>query len=229
MKEIYYDCSVIMDKKYTKEEEGINAISHGIGFLMGLVVCIIFLVKGYRYGNPIIQLSLWLYLFGVLSSYLFSTLYHACSPNSRWKRTLRRLDHAAIYWHIAGSYSPITLIALYDAGMWGWGIFSFCWLCAIVGTTLTLCTLKKHSYLETTCFVLMGLVILVAFKQFYERVDTWIVFWVIAEGVSFITGAVLYSFHKVKYIHSVFHFFVLLGDVCHMIAVWKILSMFLGA
>ncbi|MBR7134112.1 MAG: hemolysin III family protein, partial [Bacteroidaceae bacterium] len=89
------------------------------------------------------------------------------------------------------------------------------------------CTLKKHSYIETACFVLMGLVILVAFKQFYNQVTPWVVFWVIAEGVSYITGAVLYSFHKVKYIHSVFHFFVLVGDVCHMIAVWLILELFL--
>lgn len=217
-----------MKKKYTKEEEKINWLSHGVGALMGLVVCSIFLYKGYAAGDALIQLSLWLYMFGVLSSYIFSTLYHVCEYGSVWKMRLRRLDHAAIYWHIAGSYSPITLIVLQDAGYWGWGIFFFCWLCAIVGTSLTLCTLKKHSYLETACFVLMGLVILVAIKYFYERVDGWVLFWVIAEGVSYITGAVLYSFHKVKYIHSVFHFFVLLGDICHMVAVWKILDMFLA-
>ncbi|MBQ2787732.1 MAG: hemolysin III family protein, partial [Bacteroidaceae bacterium] len=96
----------------------------------------------------------------------------------------------------------------------------------IVGTCVSLFSLKKHNYVETACFVLMGLVILVAIKQFYERVDFWVLFWIIAEGVSYITGAVLYSFHKVKYIHSVFHFFVLLGDVCHFVAVWKILDIF---
>lgn len=216
-----------MDKKYTVGEEYVNSISHGIGFLMGLVVCIIFIVHGYDSDDSVARFSLWLYLFGVLSSYLFSTLYHAFPPESRWKRRLRKMDHAAIYWHIAGSYSPITLIALRDVDYWGWGIFIFCWLCAIVGTCLSLFNLKKHSILETICYVLMGLTILVAFKPFYEHVDFWIVFWVIAEGVSYITGAVLYSFHKVKYVHSVFHFFVLLGDICHMIAVWKIIDIFL--
>ncbi len=216
-----------MEKKYTKEEELINSISHGVGVLMGLVVCTIFLIKGFSSDNTVFMLGLWLYLFGVLSSYLFSTIYHACRSDSKYKKVLRRLDHAAIYWHIAGSYSPITLIAMHDTGAWGWGIFIFIWLCALVGTSLTLCTLEKHSYVETACFVLMGLVILVAFKQFYEQVTPWVVFWVIAEGVSYIVGAVLYSLHKVKYIHSVFHFFVLLGDVCHMIAVWLILDIFL--
>lgn len=213
-----------MSKKYTKEEERVNAISHGVGILMGLVVCTFFLIRGYEWGDGIVQLSLWLYMFGVVSSYLFSTLYHSAPADSVRKANLRKLDHAAIYWHIAGSYSPITLIVMQDAGYWGWGIFFFCWLCAIIGTFMSLFALKKHNYIETACFVLMGLVILVAIKQFYELVDGWVFFWVIAEGVSYITGAVLYSFHKVKYIHSVFHFFVLLGDVCHMIAVWKIID-----
>ncbi|MBQ6694077.1 MAG: hemolysin III family protein [Bacteroidaceae bacterium] len=216
-----------MEKRYTKEEEWINALSHGAGALMGIVVCTLFLIKAYMGdAGTMAILSLWLYMFGVVSSYVFSTLYHAWPPEKPARKWMRRLDHAAIYWHIAGSYSPITLIVLIDADAWGWGIFAFCWLCAIVGTCVSLFSLKKHNYVETACFVLMGLVILVAIKQFYERVDFWVLFWIIAEGVSYITGAVLYSFHKVKYIHSVFHFFVLLGDVCHFVAVWKILDMF---
>lgn len=214
-------------KVYTKEEERINAISHAVGILMGVVVCIIFLVNGYTHGNAVAQLSLWLYMFGVVSSYLFSTLYHSVPADRPLKQSLRKFDHAAIYWHIAGSYSPVMLIAMHDVAYWGWGIFFFCWLCAIIGTFISLFSLKKHNYIETACFVLMGLVILVAIKQFYECVNGWIFFWVIAEGVSYIVGAVLYSFHKVKYIHSVFHFFVLLGDVCHMIAVWMIIEQFL--
>ncbi len=216
-----------MNKKYTKEEELVNAISHGAGAVMSLVVCVAFLLYGYRYGDAVTKTALWLYLFGVLSSYLLSTAYHACPAESAWKLSLRKLDHAAIYWHIAGSYSPITLIALRDVGYWGWGIFSFCWLCAIVGTILSIYNLKEQSRLETVCYVLMGLTILVALKPFYESVGGWILFWVIAEGVCYIIGAVLYGFHKVKYIHSVFHFFVLMGDICHMIAVWKIVGLYL--
>jgi hemolysin III len=111
--------------------------------------------------------------------------------------------------------------------VWAWSIFAFVWLSAIVGTALSLRKLKSHSYLETACYVLMGLSILVAFKPFHDCVGTAIVLWVVAEGVSYIVGAVLYSFKKVPYMHSVFHGFVLLGDVFHMIAVYKVLEMFL--
>ena len=213
------------DKRYTKEEEKVNAISHGVGIVVGLVVAVIFLVRGTNIGLDAWGMaSLWLYMFGMLSSYIFSTSYHACSPSSPWKRRLRKLDHSAIYWHIAGSYSPITLIALRDVGYWGWGIFTFCWLCAIAGTIISLRGLKKHNKIETVCFVLMGLTIVVAMKQFWDAVSAGIFFWVVGEGVAYITGAIFYSFHKVKYVHAVFHFFVLLGTLCHMIAVWLILQ-----
>lgn len=217
-------------KKYTIGEEWVNAISHGVGTLMGAIVCIWFLKFGYDNGSTLAIFGLWLYLFGVVSSYLASTLYHALSSKHETaKKRLRQFDHAAIYWHIAGSYSPITLIAMLSAGfnVWGWVIFGFVWLCAIVGTSLSFRKMKAHSYFETACYVLMGLSILVAFKPFHDSVGTAIVLWVVAEGISYILGAVLYGFKKMRYMHSVFHGFVLLGDVFHMIAVYKVLEMFL--
>lgn len=213
------------NKRYTKEEERINAISHAVGILGGVIVGAFFLLKGAE-----VKLDNWgmfsvvLYLFGMLSSYIFSTSYHACSADSAWRARLRKLDHSAIYWHIAGSYSPVTLIALRDVGYWGWGIFIFCWVCAIAGTIISFCGLKKHNKIETVCFVLMGLTILVAMKQFWDAVSLGVFLWVIGEGVAYIIGAVFYSFHKVKYVHAVFHFFVLLGTMCHMMAVWGILK-----
>ncbi|MBO7239017.1 MAG: hemolysin III family protein [Bacteroidaceae bacterium] len=212
-------------KKYTVKEEKWNAISHSVGIVGGLVVSALFInevvTKG---GDGWALTSVLLYMFGMLSSYTFSTLYHSCPPESKWRKKLRKLDHSAIYWHIAGSYSPMMLIAMRDTGYWGWGIFFFCWLCAIVGTSLSLYSLKKHNILETVCYVLMGLTIVVAMKQFYNAVPLSVFLWVVGEGVAYITGAVFYSFHKVKYIHTVFHFFVLLGSVCHMIAVWYVIS-----
>lgn len=212
-------------KKYTVEEERWNAISHSVGIVGGLVVSALFIKEVIaKDGDGWALASVLLYMFGMLSSYTFSTLYHACSPENKWRKTLRKLDHSAIYWHIAGSYSPITLIAMRDVGYWGWGIFAFCWLCAIVGTSLSLYSLKKHNVLETVCYVLMGLTIVVAMKQFYNAVPLRVFLWVVGEGVTYITGAVFYSFHKVKYIHTVFHFFVLMGSVCHILAVWYVLN-----
>ena len=112
---------------------------------------------------------------------------------------LRHWDHAAIYWHIAGSYSPLTLIALRTQGYWGWSLFIFVWACAIAGTIISFVRLKEHSNIETFCYIGMGLSVLVAFKPLIDSVSTAAVVWIIAEGVSYITGAIFYSFNKKRY------------------------------
>ena len=211
-------------KKYTKEEEKFNAISHAAGIVIGTIVGALFLRTAIKSGDSLMVLGVVLYIFGTLASYIFSTSYHACSPDRALKQRLRKFDHAAIYWHIAGCYSPITLVALRDSGYWGRGLFIFVWLCAIAGTIISLRKLKPHNRVETVCFVLMGMVVLVAFKPLLEAVPFSVVGWIIAEGVCYVAGAVLYSFHKVKHMHSVFHIFVLLGTICHMVAVWKIIG-----
>ena len=215
---------------YSLGEEIFNCITHGLGLVMSLAVCIFFLVKGTLSDSWITTFSLILYLVGVCSSYAASTIYHAI-PGERVKAKAiaRKFDHAAIYWHIAGSYSPLTLIAIRTGGeqIWGWVIFGFVWLCALIGTGLSFRKMKAQSYLETSCYVLMGLTILVAFKPFYETCGLPVVLWVIGEGIAYITGAVLYSFKKVPYFHSIFHIFVILGDICHMIATWKVIQMFI--
>lgn len=216
--------------RYSQSEEIANTISHLIGTIMGVIVCLFFLVKAYQSGDTLSIFSLYLYFFGVVSSYLASFLYHACSASKeKSKLLLRKFDHAAIYWHIAGSYSPVTLIALYKYGTVGWAfaIFALVWISAIVGTILTFRKMKSHSYLKTACYVIMGLSILIAFKPFYDSVGMKVLLLVILEGVSYIVGAVLYSFKKVKYIHSVFHVFVIFGDIFHMLAVCNIIQIYL--
>jgi hemolysin III len=213
--------------KYTKGEERTNYLSHGGGAVFGIVVGILLLIYCYRHENVWMQWGIWLYMFGMLGSYIASTVYHACSATSKWKERLRKWDHAAIYWHIAGSYSPITLLALREQGYWGWSLFIFIWLCAIVGTVMSFCKLKDHSNLETFCYVLMGLTVLVAFKPLIDSVSPEAVIWIIAEGVSYITGALFYTLHKKKYMHTVFHVFVLGGSVCHILAVWDMLKEYL--
>ena len=220
-----------MKKQNTESiaEEIVNISTHGIGLAMTLAVCIYFLIRSWVTGSWLAPLSFALYLFGVVSSYAASVIYHAIpASKATAKAQARKVDHAAIYWHIAGSYSPLTLVAMRHGGeaVWGIVIFTFVWLCAIVGTGLSFRKMKAQSYLETTCYVLMGLTILVAFKPFYDSCGLSIVLWVVAEGVAYIVGAVLYSFKKIPYIHSVFHVFVILGDICHMVATWKMIQMF---
>lgn len=215
---------------YSLPEEILNSITHGLGLAMSLAVCTFFLVTGLTEDSWIVTFSLILYLIGVCSSYAASTIYHSIpSTRVKAKAIARKFDHGAIYWHIAGSYSPLTLIAIRTGGeaVWAWVIFGFVWLCALIGTGLSFRKMKAQSYLETACYVMMGLTILVAFKPFYDTCGLAIVLWVVGEGIAYITGAILYSFKKIPYIHSVFHVFVLLGDICHMIATWKVLQMFI--
>ena len=214
---------------YSFSEEILNTATHTVGLAMALAVCIFFLVRSSGAGSWLVPFSLALYLFGVVSSYTASVVYHAI-PGTKVeaKAWARKFDHAAIYWHIAGSYTPLTLVAMPSGGapVWGTAIFSFVWLCTIVGTALSFRKMKAQSYLETICYVLMGLTILIAFKPFYDSCGLTIVLWVVGEGIAYIVGAVLYSFKKIPYIHSAFHLFVILGDICHMVATWKMLQLF---
>jgi hemolysin III len=208
---------------FSHKEELWNSWSHAGGIALGVVFGAIFLIWCSRSEDGWATAGVILYLVGMLMSYVASTVYHALSARSVWKERLRKWDHAAIYWHIAGSYSPITLIAMRTQGYWGWTFFIFIWACAIAGTISSFIHIKDHSNLETICFVGMGLSVLVAFKPLIDCVTTGTIIWIIAEGVCYITGAVFYSLNKRKYMHTVFHFFVLAGSVCHIIAVWDIL------
>ena len=209
-----------MSISYTRKEELANSITHGFGVLLGLAASGIFLYIAYTHYDSLAQLGIWLYAFGVISSYLSSTLYHASRQGSSRREILRKFDHSAIYWHIAGSYSPITLIGMREDMFWGWTLFIVVWSCAIIGSVSSFRGLKEHSNLETICFIGMGLVVLLAFKPVLDAIGWTSMGWIIAEGVSFITGAVFYSMNKKRYMHTVFHAFVLLGTICHILAIW---------
>jgi len=211
---------------FSKKEELWNTWSHAAGIAMGVGVGIAFIIFCHRHCDSWADVGIALYLFGMLGSYITSTAYHALPPTKRAKAVLRRWDHAAIYWHIAGSYSPITLIALRQQGFWGWGLFCFVWLCAIIGTFMSFRNLKEHSNLETLCFIGMGLSVLVAFKPLAACVSSAAIFWIVGEGVFYIVGAIFYTLHRRPYTHSVFHFFVLAGSICHILAVWDVLLSF---
>ena len=96
---------------FNHKEEIWNAWSHAAGIALGIVCGVVFLIWCFRAHDVIAAAGVKLYLFGMLCSYVASTLYHSLSAWSKWKERLRKWDHSAIYWHIAGSYSPITLIA----------------------------------------------------------------------------------------------------------------------
>lgn len=213
-------------KKYTQGEEIANAITHGLGILIGVAAAFLFMQRVDFNNDLPLTITLWVYLFGMLSSYISSTAYHSC-VNERIKKILRKFDHGAIYLHIAGTYAPFSLIIYRYSQTWGWSLFSFVWASAIIGFILSFIKLKEHSHLETACYVIMGGTIFVAFKPLIESLAllnaTNALYWLISGGISFFIGALFYSWRKVKYMHSVFHLFVLGGSICHIIAIYCIL------
>lgn len=217
----------VNNKRYTNGEELANSLSHGAGILIGIAAGYFLLMKAAASNEPDWAVTcVAVYLAGMLSSYISSTWYHASLPGP-FKELLRKFDHGAIYLHIAGTYTPFTLLAMRHAGGWGWGIFAFVWLSAVAGFILSFKKLKEHSHLETICFIAMGASILVAMKPLLDSLSainaTPAFWWLIGGGASYITGAVFYSLRK-RYMHSAFHLFCLGGSVGHIIAIWFILG-----
>ena len=214
-------------RRYTRNEEIANTVSHGIGIFFGLAAGLWLLPLAAATNNPWAVGSVLAYVVCMLFSYIASTSYHACRDTRR-KIILRKLDHAAIYFHIAGTYTFFTLTVLRNAAFWGWLLFVVVWVAALAGSYISIKGKKRGSPIETICYVAMGLVICVAFKPLVDTLrsmhslDT---FWyLIAGGVLYILGAVLYSFKRVPYIHFFFHLFVLGGSVCHVLSIASALS-----
>lgn len=220
------DQGLIRSRVYSRREELSNSISHALGILLGVVVGFFLLRKAFITQDLIGIISVVIYLIGMLASYISSTYYHYL-PDSKEKLRLQKFDHAAIYLHIAGTYAPMSLIAMRHAGYWGWGVFIFIWLFALVGCIVSFRRSGKHSYIETVCYVVMGCTIFVAFKPLLYSLEVMnkmpVLWWLLAGGASYIVGSIFYSLAKVKYMHTVFHVFVLLGSVCHITAIYLLL------
>ena len=209
-------------KQYTQGEEIANAATHGIGILLGAAAGIWLLQKAFCCSDFWAVSSVSVYIVCMLFSYIASTFYHACREGKR-KATLRKFDHVAIYFHIAGTYTFFTLTILRNTAFWGWLIFIVIWIIALTGSYISFKGKGIGNRIETICYVAMGLVICVAFKPIFDTLHSMnalVVLWyIIAGGVSYILGAVLYSFKKIPYVHSIFHLFVLGGSIFHILAI----------
>ncbi len=213
------------EKFYTIREERANWLTHGLGLLMGFAGSILLIGRAVAADNHRAVVAYLLFGLGIIGCMGASTLYHYVQEPLR-KARLRHYDHAAIYLLIAASYSPFTLILLRDEPFWGWLIFGLVWLIALTGIITSFRPLKRNSHLKTISYVLMGLIVLIAFKPLIEvaqaadAMDT--VNWVLIGGVFYIAGAVIYAMAKHEFVHAVFHVFVLLGLASHIYAAWLI-------
>lgn len=211
--------------RYTAREEKANTLTHAIGIPFGFFVLFFLMQKAIPTGNYWLIFSFLTYGIFMTFSYFTSTFYHN-EKDERKKLTRRKFDHAAIYVHIAGSYTPFTLVVLREQGAWGWSLFGIIWIAAIAGVLLSFLNLKNSSKLETACYVAMGWVVVVAFKPLIDVLfvsgSMDVFWWLVAGGVFYTVGAVLYSLKKIEYMHAIWHLFVLGGSICHFVSIYKI-------
>ena len=210
-------------QRQSHREEVANVCTHGAGMLFGITAIIVLMIAGIRTGDPWVIASFMIYAVCMTSSYVTSTFYHA-SYNPYRKCRLRRLDHSAIYLHIAGTYTPFTLILLRNEGFWGWGLFLTVWIAAVVGVWLSYRQMKRKDNLKTICYLAMGWVVVIAFKPLLdvcrETNSMPILYWLIGGGLFYSVGTIFFVLDKYRYMHSTWHLFVLGGSVCHFIAIY---------
>jgi hemolysin III len=152
----------------------------------------------------------------LLLLYGTSALYHSL-PKGGAKRWFNRMDHAAIYVLIAGSYTPFTLGVL--RGPWGWSLFGIVWAAAALGVTVKLLNRLRQPWLSTGLYVAMGWVAVVAIRPMLERMPVAGLAWLVAGGLCYTLGALVFMLdNRVRYAHAVWHLFVLGGSVCHFFA-----------
>lgn len=204
-------------KHYTPVEEMTNIISHAIGLVLSIVALLLMLIRASESGNTLYIVGAAIFGASLIALYAASTLYHS-AKDPKVRARLRINDHATIYILIAGTYTPFTLITL--NGWVGWTVFGVSWGMATAGVTLKLFFTGKYNVLSTLMYVLMGWIIIFAVKPLINSLSPEGIFWLVTGGVSYTTGAVIYSIKKIKFNHAIFHLFVLLGSICHFIAVY---------
>ena len=205
--------------KYSLSEELISAISHGVGAALsiaGLVLCIIMSAKHH---NPAAVVSSVIYGTMLILLYTISTLYHSFKSTCKAKKVFRVFDHCSIYLLIFGCYTPFTLVTLH--GKVGWIIFSVNLFITILGVTLNAINLEKFKVPSMICYLLMGWLILFAFKDIYNALDRTGLILLASGGVVYTIGAIIFGLgKKIKYMHSLWHFFVLAGSILQFFSIY---------
>ena len=205
---------------YTRGEEIMNMVTHIVGGALGITALLLCIIKACLHGDGIDLMGALIYGISAVALYAMSSVYHGLHP-STGKKVLQILDHCAIYFLIAGTYSVIALSALRRVSpALGWGMFGFQWGMAALAVTLTAIDLKKYTVFSMICYIGMGWSIIFFMPQAMQAMSApgfWLLF---AGGVAYTVGAVLYGIgSKKRWMHSVFHIFVVLGSVLQFLSI----------
>ncbi len=201
--------------KYTKGEEIFNMTSHIVGASLGIIATILCIVIAVLHKNAYGIISSIVYGISLIVLYTMSSIYHGLSPRILGKKVMQILDHCTIFLLIAGSYTPFALCTFreYNSAI-GWTIFALIWGVAIIGIVLNAIDLKKYNKFSMVCYIAMGWVIIFRADLLPKLLGIRGVILLVSGGIAYTIGAILYGVGvKHKYMHSVFHLFILLGSI----------------
>ncbi len=208
--------------EYTLGEEIVNSITHGIGALLSIAALVLMIVFAAINGTAWHVVSVSIYGSTLFILYLMSTLYHAIT-NKKAKKVFKIIDHSSVYLLIAGTYTPYSLVVLRQDSYKGWVVFGVIWAMAILGITLYAVFKNRIKILNVISYVVMGWVIVFAFPDLLrimtENNAIGGIYWLFAGGIFYTVGVIFYAIKKVRYFHSIWHIFVLLGSICHFFSV----------
>ena len=197
-------------------EEVLHSVTHGIGLLFSIVALSTLVAFASIKGSVIAIVSVAIYGATLIILYGSSTLYHAIT-HTEVKRLMQKFDHSAIYFLIAGTYTPLLLIAI--GGVEGWTIFAIEWSIAIVGIAIKFLYPNRFEIFSLVAYVVMGWLIIVILETFKNSIDP-VGFWlIVAGGVAYTGGIIFYVKDNITHFHTIWHLFVMLGSVLHFFAV----------
>lgn len=202
--------------KYTFGEELFNSISHGVGVILSIAALVLLIVfaavkkSGYGLASGIV------YGISLIILYTMSMVYHIVQ-NEKGKAVLRIFDHCSIFVLIAGTYTPYLLVTL-DKTL-GWVMFGIIWGMAVIGIVLNAIDLERFKKVSLVCYVIMGWAIILTIKPLVRAIPFMGVFLLILGGVFYTVGVIFYVLKRYRYMHSVWHLFVLGGSVCHFLSI----------
>lgn len=199
-------------------DEIANSITHGLGLILSLIGLPVLIITSLNRGDVINVIGASVFGGTLVALYLASTLYHSI-PAPRAKRVLRILDHVAIFLLIAGTYTPFTLGVL--RGAWGWTLFGIVWGLAAVGILFKVVLGTRFPNASTIFYLAMGWLIVVAARPLMLNMPTAGLWLLAAGGLAYTFGVVFFVLDHRRYMHAVWHLFVMAGSACHFVAVLR--------
>lgn len=212
-------------------EEWLNAITHGLGFFLAIVVTVIGVTAAAETMSLLRVLTVSVFLLALCFVYLTSTMYHLLKLGAgdrvlRWRRVWHWLDKAAIFLLIAGTYTPVVLIMLPPG--WGWPIFGVVWACAAVGLARQVRSRRtaSRSGIDTLLYLLMGWVALVAVVPIWRHFPAPAFALLVAGGAFYSLGCPFFLWERLRFNHAIWHLFVLAGSASHVLLVlWHVIPL----